>query len=218
MTQNINDIDDPRIIKALAHPLRIRIISILERRSATPKEMAELLNVPLENLSYHVRTLRDFGFIELEELRMVRGAVEHRYTLSAQPRVTAEAWARLPAIVREALDQAQLSQIWDIVAAAAAQHKLDRPESNVTKRFAMLDEPAFAEASALLTETWERLVEIEGAARERIRRHETEEVPAFLITMLFDAPEVTSVPLRDERDDRAVSRKAASRPVVPLKS
>ena len=79
MSKPITEIDDPRLVKALAHPLRIRILGILEQRSATPKELAELLDVQLENLSYHVRTLRDFGFIKLERRRMVKGAVEHRY-------------------------------------------------------------------------------------------------------------------------------------------
>ena len=58
MSKPISEIEDPRLVKALAHPLRIRILGILEQRSATPKELAELLDVQLENLSYHVRTLR----------------------------------------------------------------------------------------------------------------------------------------------------------------
>ena len=89
MSKPITEIDDPRLVKALAHPLRIRILGILEQRSATPKELAEILDVQLENLSYHVRTLRDFGFIKLERRRMVKGAVEHRYGMVARPRITA---------------------------------------------------------------------------------------------------------------------------------
>ena len=120
MSKPITEIDDPRLVKALAHPLRIRILGILEQRSATPKELAELLDVQLENLSYHVRTLRDYGFIKLERRRMVKGAVEHRYGMVARPRITAAVWEQLPAIVREALDAASLDQIWDVVTRAAA--------------------------------------------------------------------------------------------------
>ena len=154
MSKPITEIDDPRLVKALAHPLRIRILGILEQRSATPKELAEMLDVQLENLSYHVRTLRDFGFIKLERRRMVKGAVEHRYGMVARPRITAEVWQQLPAMVREALDAASLEQIWDVVSRAAAQDKMSRPESHMARRVARLDEQGFAEMSKVVGRRW----------------------------------------------------------------
>jgi DNA-binding transcriptional ArsR family regulator len=188
MTKPINEIDDPRLVKALAHPLRIRILGILERRSATPKELAGLLDVPLENLSYHVRTLRDFGFIKLERRRVVRGAVEHRYGMVARPRITAAVWEELPAIVREAFDRASLDQIWDVVTRAAAQDKMSRPKSHMARRVALLDEQGFAEMSQVISNAVDRFVEIEGESAKRLRKHSSEEVPTVLIAMLFDAP------------------------------
>ncbi len=189
MSKPITEIDDPRLVKALAHPLRVRILGILERRSATPKELAEMLEVPLENLSYHVRALRDFGFIRLERRRMVRGAVEHRYGMVARPRITAAAWEQLPAMVREALDAASLDQIWDVVTRAAAQDKMSRPESHMARRVARLDEQGLAEMSEVVTQTVDRLVEIEKQSVQRLRRHKSEEIATVLIAMLFDAPD-----------------------------
>ena len=189
MSKPITEIDDPRLVKALAHPLRVRILGILERRSATPKELAEMLEVPLENLSYHVRALRDFGFIRLERRRMVRGAVEHRYGMVARPRITAAAWEQLPAMVREALDAASLDQIWDVVTRAAAQDKMSRPESHMARRVARLDEQGLAEMSEVVTQTVDRLVEIEKQSVQRLRRHKSQEIATVLIAMLFDAPD-----------------------------
>ena len=96
MTKAVQDIDDPRLVKALAHPIRVRILGILEHRTATPKELAAELGLPLENTSYHVRALKKFGFIKLERKRQVRGAVEHHYRAVARPRVTARATGPLP--------------------------------------------------------------------------------------------------------------------------
>ncbi|MEA2295414.1 MAG: hypothetical protein QOE86_3053 [Solirubrobacteraceae bacterium] len=189
MSKPITDIDDPRLVKALAHPVRVRILSLLEHRTATPKELAIALDVPLENLSYHVRALRDFGFIKLEERRMVRGAVEHHYRLEARPRITASAWERLPAVVREALDAATLAQIADVISRAAAQGRMERAESHIARQSVRLDEQGFAEASALVTETLDRLAEIEVRAEQRLNHQEAAEVPAVLIAMLFDAPD-----------------------------
>ena len=53
----INEINDPRLVKALAHPLRVSILSALEHRIASPSELADELDVPLPNLSYHIRML-----------------------------------------------------------------------------------------------------------------------------------------------------------------
>ncbi|HSS59642.1 MAG TPA: winged helix-turn-helix domain-containing protein [Solirubrobacteraceae bacterium] len=189
MSKPITEIDDPRLVKALAHPLRIRILGILEQRSATPKELAELLDVQLENLSYHVRTLRDFGFIKLERRRMVKGAVEHRYGIVARPRITAEVWQQLPALVREALDSASLGQIWDVVTRAATQNKMSRPESHMARRVARLDEQGFAEMSKVVGQTVDKLLEIEKQSAQRLRKHEGPQVPTVLIAMLFDAPD-----------------------------
>jgi DNA-binding transcriptional ArsR family regulator len=189
MSKPITEIDDPRLVKALAHPLRIRILGILEQRSATPKELAALLDVQLENLSYHVRTLRDFGFIKLERRRMVKGAVEHRYGMVARPRITAAAWEQLPAIVREALDSASLDQIWDVVTRAASQDKMSRPESHMARRVARLDEQGLAEMSEVVTDAVDKLVAIEKQSAQRLRKHKSPEIPTVLIAMLFDAPD-----------------------------
>src|ERR1700730_16490605 len=37
----VRDIDDPRLAKALSHPLRVRIMGVLEQRTATPKQLAQ---------------------------------------------------------------------------------------------------------------------------------------------------------------------------------
>src|SRR5918997_5933312 len=121
MNAKLVDIDDPRLVKALAHPIRMKILNILDERMATPKELAELLGLPLENVSYHVRTLKDFGFIKLERTRQVRGAVEHHYKIAARPRIGDKLWAETPRVVQEALVDANLDLIVGLVGQAAMQ-------------------------------------------------------------------------------------------------
>src|SRR4028119_619179 len=108
MHAQLVDIDDPRLVKALAHPIRMKILNILDERTATPKELAEHLGLPLENVSYHVRTLKDFGFLKLEKTRQVRGAVEHHYRMAARPVIGDKLWQQIPRVVQEALVDAQL--------------------------------------------------------------------------------------------------------------
>ena len=65
-------IEDPRFVKAMSHPLRVRILARLAERTASPNELAEWLDAPLGTVAYHVRTLRRLGLIELRRETRVR--------------------------------------------------------------------------------------------------------------------------------------------------
>src|SRR3954447_5685946 len=168
MTKPIIDIDDPRLVKALAHPIRVRILGILESRSATPRELAAEIGLPLENVSYHVRTLKSFGFIKLERTRQVRGAIEHHYRAAARPKITAAAWEQLPDIVKHAMTSANLAQLSDLVNRGAQQGKFARAESHLSRMPYVLDEEAFAAASEVLSEALERIGALAAEAGRRV--------------------------------------------------
>jgi DNA-binding transcriptional ArsR family regulator len=56
---------DARAIRALAHPLRIRILDLLdERQPLTATELSELVGESPANCSFHLRTLAKYGFVE----------------------------------------------------------------------------------------------------------------------------------------------------------
>ena len=126
MPRNAADTEDPRLVKALAHPIRLRIMELLDGQTKTPKQLAADLDLPLENGSYHVRTLKQFGFIKLEETRQVRGAVEHHYAAATHPRVATspyvvdeEGFAEISGILDEAIQRVE-------DAAAASRKRMGR--------------------------------------------------------------------------------------------
>jgi DNA-binding transcriptional ArsR family regulator len=214
VSKAVQDIDDPRLVKALAHPIRVRILGILEHRTATPKELAAELGLPLENTSYHVRTLKKFGFIRLERKRQVRGAVEHHYRAVARPRVSARAWEQMPESLKQAMSAANVSQLSELVNRGVAQGKFSRPESQLQRMPYTLDEQGFREASAILSEALERISEVERRAKARVQRGETDPVPAVTAVMLFDRPDPGPLPdpAGDERaaDGDAEEQKAGA--------
>jgi DNA-binding transcriptional ArsR family regulator len=73
-----------RLDIAVAHPLRARVLAVLEERIASPKQLARELGAPLGVVAYHVRVLRSLGLIQLVDVTQRRGAVEHRYTAIAR--------------------------------------------------------------------------------------------------------------------------------------
>jgi predicted transcriptional regulator len=58
---------DPKMMRALAHPLRMALIEAISRaenRTLTATEASELLGESPANCAFHLRTLAKYGFIE----------------------------------------------------------------------------------------------------------------------------------------------------------
>ena len=111
LTQPVENIFDQRHVQALSHPLRVRILAILDEREASPLELSRLLRAELGVISYHVRKLNALGFLRLERETRVRGAIQRHYSAVERPRVSDAAWARTPPVVKQALVQATIHQI-----------------------------------------------------------------------------------------------------------
>ena len=203
MNAKIVDIDDPRLVKALAHPIRMKILNILDERTATPKELAEVLGLPLENVSYHVRTLKDFGFIKLEKTRQVRGAVEHHYKVVARPRIGDKLWSETPRVVQEALVDAHLSALVDLIGQAALQGGFDLAEAQIARHGLSLDEQGLKEASAVLLETYDKLEEISEKARKRAQDGELKRISTTVL--VFETP--TAMPPEQATKERDAARR-----------
>ncbi|WP_199565012.1 ArsR/SmtB family transcription factor [Spongiactinospora rosea] len=60
----MDEIADPAALKALANPLRQRILRCLERGEATSTSLAKELGVTTGGTSYNLRVLADNGFVE----------------------------------------------------------------------------------------------------------------------------------------------------------
>jgi DNA-binding transcriptional ArsR family regulator len=70
-------------LRALAHPVRVRILSLLTGHAMSSAELARELGMKHAAVSYHVRQLDRAGFLEVAETRTVRGGHERRYRYRA---------------------------------------------------------------------------------------------------------------------------------------
>lgn len=69
-----------RELKALSHPLRVRIVRLCGTRELTNKQLADRLGVDPGTVLYHVRQLVDAGFLEPAAVRTGEsGALEKPY-------------------------------------------------------------------------------------------------------------------------------------------
>jgi DNA-binding transcriptional ArsR family regulator len=185
----VSSIDDPRYVKALSHPLRVRILALLQERTASPRELAEWLDATLGTVSYHVRTLHDFGLIELVRTSQVRGAIAHHYKAKAPPRVSDENWASAAPIVKQAAVGAALQTVDDYARASAAAGGFDRGEAHLSRTSLKLDAKGWAAAAKACDKLLTDLARVEEAASKRLAKDPSAETvsDAALVLLLFEA-------------------------------
>jgi DNA-binding transcriptional ArsR family regulator len=66
-------------LRAIAHPLRLRILSLLTGTEMSAAEVARELDLTHANASYHLRVLADAGEVVAAGEEKIRGGVAHRY-------------------------------------------------------------------------------------------------------------------------------------------
>jgi DNA-binding transcriptional ArsR family regulator len=181
------DITDPRLVKALAHPLRVRILSILDQRVASPSELAQEIGAPLGNVSYHVRILASLGLARLVKETPRRGSVEHHYTAVARPHITNEAWAAVPDIVKRAMVGATLQQAGAYVNAAAQEGGFDRAEAHISRTPVRVDKEGWELLSKEIDVFLAKVAEIEEGSAARAAEGGEATEDAVLLMMLFES-------------------------------
>jgi DNA-binding transcriptional ArsR family regulator len=159
---------EARIAKALAHPLRARILQRLGERVASPGDLALELGAPLGVVSYHVRMLRDYDCVELVRTEPRRGALQHFYRATARPTLDEDQWRTLPSSLRRELAGETIAEIVDDLRKASEAGTLEDADVVVTRTPLEVDERAFKKLNRLLARTHEQALAIaaESAARQ----------------------------------------------------
>jgi DNA-binding transcriptional ArsR family regulator len=75
--------DETAGLRALAHPVRLRILSLLTGAAMTAAEVARELDLTHANASYHLRQLHAAGAIQIAGEEHIRGGVAKRYRYQA---------------------------------------------------------------------------------------------------------------------------------------
>lgn len=206
----IKNIDDPRYVKAMSHPLRVRILAMLDERKASPNQLAGWLGASLGTVAYHVRTLQQLGLIELVDETRVRGAVEHHYRAKARPNVTVEGWAQAPPIAKQAAVGSSLDVIGEYARVSAAAGGFDREDAQLRRMMLRLDAKGFQQLSKACDKLMEQAEKIEAQAAERMAKnpHKDGVVETGLGVMQFEAVRLSG---SVDGDKPAARRRARSR-------
>lgn len=183
------DITDARLVKAYAHPLRIKILSLLDNRVASPKQIAAELDTPLPNTAYHVRQLASLGLVELVRRTVRGGAVEHHYTTRVRPTIPDDLWATLPNIVKRAAMGGAVQQALSEMLRAADDGGFNRDDAHLTRTPARLDAKGWKALAKELKRTLDRVDTIVADAEARLSKDpDADAVEAMTLIALFERP------------------------------
>ncbi len=204
----ITNIDDPRYVKALSHPLRVRILAMLQERTASPSQLSEWLGATLGTTAYHVRSLHQLGLIELADETRVRGAIEHHYRAGKRPMVSEEAWAQAPPIAKQAAVGSALQMVDEYARKSAAEGGFDRAEAHLSRTSLKLDSKGWDQLNKACLKFVEQVEKIEAGAKERQQKrpHEEELGDAALVLLAFEAERLSG------KEPEAKAKRGSRRP------
>lgn len=167
---------DVKLMKALGHPIRQRILQVLaQKEEGSPSQIAQLIDEPLTNVGYHVRVLAKCDAIELVRTEVSGSSVEHFYRAKARAVVDEDNWRNIPENVRESLLDQTFQQIWNNVRSASRDDALRDLSTTAVWDTLELDEEGFAELSRAIGDLLERAKVIEAGSRMRMKDMESDE-------------------------------------------
>jgi DNA-binding transcriptional ArsR family regulator len=197
---------DASVLKALGHPLRMRLLTfITERGEASPVEMSRALDQPLASVSHHTRVLRDLGYIELARTQPRRGALEHYYRATAPPFLDDEHWELLPAPARRRVAAQLFRQVFRDAAAAGQSGGFDAASAHIARMVLDLDARGWRDLSRAVLTLLRRAEAIQARSdrrRDGGRAGPEEARPSELAILHFAVPNPASGPDRPARRAR----------------
>lgn len=184
---------DQRLVKALAHPLRVEILTILNERMASPNELSKELDEGLSQVSYHVKVLKDFECIEMVKTEPRRGAVEHYYRATARAFLSDADWQKLPDSIKPGMSAAFVRALIDEVVIALNSGTFDaRDDRHISWTPGFVDEQGWEETVDLAAETLERVIKIHADSAKRLTKSGEEGIPATMVVLNFEGQPVGS--------------------------
>jgi DNA-binding transcriptional ArsR family regulator len=205
----ITNVDDQRYVKALSHPLRVRILGILEEQPASPVELSQVLDATLGTISYHVRQLNELGLLELVRETPRRGAIEHHYRAKPRPKSGGASWDSVSVIATQAVIGAELAQTTEVASRAAGVGGFDSDHARLERLRLSLDAKGVEQLSKAVAKLVGEALKIEEAAAKRLGNGNGSASDTALVAMLFDAvgapdpsagrPEPTQKPRKPRR-------------------
>lgn len=189
--------EKPMASAALRHPLRVRILEVVNEQDMSPNQFmlrqlapdVEISAKTLSSISYHFRELAKMGCIEVARTHARRGATEHVYTGKARAYFTDEEWAELTQRERCLISRTMYQGLAARAEGAMMAHTFDsRTDRHLTWIAMKVDERGWTELMSTLAGALGDVMQIRHDARDRLAASGEKVVPVTVGMLGFESP------------------------------
>jgi hypothetical protein len=177
----------------LAHPLRVRILALLNDRDMSPVEFCREgfapPNMDVSHVAYHFRELAEYGCLMMVEENKRRGSIEHVYRAIGRAYFSDADWAALEPEERmkisKAIIQGLIARADEAIMAKTFEDREDRHLSWIAL---MLDEQGWKEMVTTLTAAFGEVEQIRNDAEKRLAASGAQPIPSTCAILGFPSP------------------------------
>jgi DNA-binding transcriptional ArsR family regulator len=204
-TRGKNKSGEKTMLACLSHPMRTRILELVNEHPLSPVEYVRLgyagkewndEQEALSTVSYHFRVLHKADAIELVKTNQRRGATEHVYSGRARIEFTSEEFEQMSLQERAGLTKPALQGFFARTESAVATGTFDsRTNRHLSWEAMDLDEQGFAEIDALFVKSWAKAQIIRRAADRRLTKNPGQRIPTTLGLFSYESPQLPRLDL-----------------------
>jgi len=195
--KNLKQVIDPNLAKAFTHPLRGHVwVTLFERGEVSPAEIADELELEVNEVSYHFRELKRRNLIRLVRTVPRRGFNEHFYEPVSPALCFEDAdWMRLPQGIRSTFSGEMLRQIIEGLMEALEAGSFDARNRHLSQSWMLVDERGWKELMRAVKAALDRFRAIQDRSAKRRRESSEPGIPVSLVVASFET--ASSVSRRD---------------------
>lgn len=185
----------------LAHPVRVRVLEILNERDMSPVEFCREGFAPADmdvsHVAYHFRELAEYGCLEVIEQNKRRGSIEHVYRGVGRAYFSDLEWAGLSTEEKERITKTLFQGLLARVEAALMTDTFDaRDDRHLTWIAMKLDEQGWSEMVTTLGAAFSEVEQIRNDAERRLAKSDAPGIPATCAILGFESPSAPDRPPR----------------------
>jgi DNA-binding transcriptional ArsR family regulator len=178
---------DQALIRSLAHPLRIRILEVMQTRAASPVELSRQFRLSVGVVSYHVNVLRQTKAIAWVRNGKARGAVEHFYRANPWSSIADQQWRRVPIAIRSGITSEAIRTFVAKAGEALDAGTIDsRDETTLNWMPVSVDERGWAEIAEIFDRARSEIMAVAAQSRDRLGSRNG--IPMVTAMAAFETP------------------------------
>ncbi len=191
--------DKSTAASVLAHPVRVRVLEILNERDMSPIEFCREGFAPetmdVSHVAYHFRELAEYGCLTVIEENKRRGSIEHVYRGVGRAYFSDVEWSALDGEERSRISKTVVQGLLARIEGAVMTETFDARDDRHLSWIAMrLDEQGWREMATALAAAFGEIEQIRGDAERRLAASGDAAIPSTCAILGFESPSAPDAP------------------------